>query len=116
MQAVQREFDLTQAPVEALTSMLQAYRKRADEPILAWAKRAQVARRQIIDAFLNAGGILWGEESARSGRPRMLFAELHAAIGSDRWTPGHPLPEFLPVLRWIEDVDMRRNLGLENAE
>lgn len=77
-------------------------RKRRDERLLDWAARAGGLRPQIVNAFMQAGGVIWGERRRCVWGDRQLFASLDGVTGGDVWRPDYHPPEFLPVMRWVE--------------
>lgn len=86
----------------AICDAVDRYRKLRDERLLEWAARASILRPQIMNAFMQAGGVIWGERRRCVWGDRQLFAELDGVTGGDVWRPDYHPPEFLPVMRWVE--------------
>lgn len=84
----------------AICDAVDRYRKLRDERLLEWAARASILRPQIVHAFMQAGGVIWGERRRCVWGNHQLFASLDGVIGGDVWRPDYPVPELLPVLMW----------------
>ena len=93
----QMSFDFSKCMniVSSLTEMVSVYRKRDDERIMEWSARAIPFRKEIVSAFLNAGGSIWCEHGeVRASLNGLLAREPNRAPDEHH--------NFLPVLRWVE--------------
>lgn len=93
---------------EGVLFMLAGFYADGSEPIMVRHARMKLLRPKVVEAFLNAGGVLWCEKKRCIWGPRQIFAQLGDVIGADVWRPDYPVPEFLPILRWADEVHMWR--------
>ncbi|MFV0800607.1 hypothetical protein EGJ57_04695 [Brucella anthropi] len=94
---VQMTFDFVERVqiVPSIIEMIRVYRKREDERIMEWSARAIPFRKEIVSAFLNAGGSIWCEHGE-------VRASLNGLTSREPNRSPDDHHNFLPVLRWVE--------------
>lgn len=90
------------SPLQEIAETFCQYRRRSNEGILEWAARKNTLRPLIVQSFMQAGGVIWGERRRCVWGNHQLFASLDGVTGGEVWRQDYQVPEFLPVLRWGE--------------